>query len=88
MKKLTLIALLAMMLIGMLAFAACNAKDAEEPTDETVMTHQDSLDQGLTQMTKADSITAGLIDEAGNALQKAGEAVQEAGKAVEEAGKK
>jgi hypothetical protein len=36
MKKLTLIALLAMMLIGMLAFAACDTEEAEETVEETV----------------------------------------------------
>lgn len=36
MKKLTLIALLAMMLIGMLAFAACDTEKAEETVEETV----------------------------------------------------
>ncbi|MDD3143115.1 MAG: hypothetical protein PHG32_02845 [Candidatus Cloacimonetes bacterium] len=36
MKKLTLIALLAVMLIGMLAFAACDTEKAEETVEETV----------------------------------------------------
>ena len=36
MHKLTLIALLAMMLIGMLAFAACDTEEAEETVEETV----------------------------------------------------
>lgn len=36
MKKLTLIALLAMMLIGMLAFAACDTEEAKETGEETV----------------------------------------------------
>ncbi len=38
MKKLTIIALIAIMLIGMLAFAACKAKEeVEETTTEEVM---------------------------------------------------
>lgn len=42
MKKLTLIALLAMMLIGMLAFAACNTEEAGETVDETADAMVDS----------------------------------------------
>ncbi|MDD4224640.1 MAG: hypothetical protein PHD87_08665 [Candidatus Cloacimonetes bacterium] len=34
MKKLTLIALIAMMLIGMLAFSACQTEEVEETVDE------------------------------------------------------
>ncbi len=42
MKKITLLALIAIMLIGMLAFAACKAKTEEVPADTTAVEATDT----------------------------------------------
>lgn len=69
MKKVTLLALLAIMLIGMLAFAACKAKTEEAVPAESLMVEE-----------AAD--TPAVVDSTLEAVQDAAGAVKEAAEAV------
>lgn len=70
MKKLTLIALLAIMLIGMLAFAACKAKEEATPADSTTVEQAQD--------------TAAAVDTTVAKVEGAADAVKDAAKAVKE----
>ncbi|MBW6513837.1 MAG: hypothetical protein K0B87_03670 [Candidatus Syntrophosphaera sp.] len=58
MKKITLLALIAMMLIGMLAFTACKAK--VQPAGETNITIEQTIPAADDTMTVGDKVVEGV----------------------------
>ncbi len=68
MKKVTLLALLAIMLLGMLVFSACKAKEEAVPADSV--------------MVEAAEDTEAAVDTLTQAVQEGAEAVKEAADAV------